>query len=73
MNAHPRGDPELCRNLWRAYVGRLPRGFEPRFNALCRRFYAERLERAIWAVGNSRLRRTKERWALFLAFFGEAP
>lgn len=58
---------------WRAVVGRLPRGHEPRFRGVCRRFSFDRVERAISAVGRSELRRTRDRWALFLAFFGEAP
>jgi hypothetical protein len=69
----PRADSDWFRSLWRANVGRLPRGHEPRFNDIAGRFPSPRVERAIGAVGKSDLRRTKDRWALFLAFFGEAP
>ena len=61
------------RSYWRAVVGRLPRGDEPRFNEIGRRFSRDRVERAISTVGRSELRRTKDRWALFLALFGESP
>lgn len=61
------------KHLWRALVGRLPRGLEPRFSDICSRFPGDRLERAISTVGRSGLRRTKDRWRLFLALFGEAP
>lgn len=68
-----KADPYMCLQLWRACVGRMPLGFEARFSALCRRFPRDRVERTIGDVGRSDLRRTKDRWALFLAFFGEAP
>jgi len=69
----PRSDFEWFCTYWRAWVGRLPRGFEPRFRSICARFPRERLERAISTTGNAGLRRTRDRWALFLALFGEAP
>lgn len=69
----PRADFEWFRDYWRANVGRLPRGHEPRFRDVCGRFPGPRVERAISLVGRSELRRTAARWALFLALFGEMP
>lgn len=68
---------EMCfvslRNRWRAYVGRMPRGLEPQFREMIRRFKYPRVYRAVDAVANAGLRRTADRWRLFLALFGEAP
>lgn len=61
------------RDQWRAQVGRMPRGHESRFRNICERFPEARVVRAIEETGRSGLRRTAERWSLFLAFFGEAP
>lgn len=69
----PRSDFEWFCHYWRAWVGRLPRGHEPRFRDVCGRFPRERVERAITTVGKSGLRRTSARWTFFLALFGEAP
>lgn len=66
-------DFQSLRDFWRAVVGRLPRGFEPRFQDICRRFQRDRVERAISTVGRAELRRTHDRWRLFLALFGETP
>jgi hypothetical protein len=69
----PRHELDWFRAYWRAVVGRLPRGLEPRFDGIGLRFPRDRVERAISTVGHSELRRTKDRWTLFLALFGEVP
>jgi hypothetical protein len=61
------------RDAWRAHVGRLPRGHEPRLRTLVSRFGANRALRAIGRTRDSGLRRTAERWAFFLSLYGEAP
>lgn len=73
----PEAYRELCftslRSMWRARVGRMPRGYEAQFRDLIRRFKYPRIYRAIAAVAEANLRRTIDRWRLFLALFGEAP
>lgn len=64
---------QSLRDTWRAHVGRMPRGHESRFREIVRRFRYPRVFRAIGAVADANLRRTPDRWRLFLAFFGEAP
>lgn len=60
-------------SFWRAEVGRLPRGHEPKVRDMTERFGLARMQRAIIAVRDSGLRRTPDRWGFFLALFGEAP
>lgn len=61
------------RDSWRAKVGRMPRGHEARFREVIRRFGVHRAGRAVDTVASAGLRRTADRWRLFLALFGEAP
>lgn len=58
---------------WRAFIGRLPKGMEERFRSTCSRFEYERVHAAVDGVRAASLRRTSDRWRLFLAFFGEEP
>lgn len=63
----------MVRDSWRAHVGRLPRAHEPKLRELTDRFDSGRALRAIGVTRDSGLRRTAERWAFFLALYGEAP
>lgn len=58
---------------WRARIGRLPRGYEPTLKRLTDTHGMDRMIRAIQTTQRAGLRRTAERWPLFLALFGEAP
>lgn len=59
--------------MWRAEVGRLPRGHEKRVSELTGQFGLARMRRAVASVRDCGLRRTVDRWGFFLALFGEAP
>lgn len=61
------------RDSWRAHLGRLPRGHEPRLRELVGRFGAMRALRSIGRLRDAGLRRTADRWSFFLALYGEAP
>ncbi len=61
------------RDQWRARIGRLPRGHEGRLRLLVTQYGGPRVLRSITRTAQENMRRTTERWAFFLALFGEAP
>lgn len=61
------------KDLWRAEIGRLPRGHEDRLRALVQQHGQKRVSRAIFTTRDTTFRRTAQRWSFFLALFGEAP
>lgn len=62
-----------ARDYWRANVGRLSHGHLPRFRNVVEQVPSSRAIWAIAVVRDSGLRRTADRWRLFLALFGEEP